>query len=185
MLSSRKHRTNHGGYMERIVGLQEAARLAVVSITTVRRWAQTGVVAANKTNEGVWQIDRESLIAHVATEPPRTLQGASARDDVDRSVGVAHPSAIPTMSPSLAVHLEVATEYLREALADARQRSSDLERRVTELQADKDSLHRQLLELHAEVKEYLESRPTPKSTAEVLDEVMSRPSTPWWRFWRV
>ncbi len=171
------------------VGLQEAATMAAVSGTTVRRWAQAGVVAASKSDDGVWQIDRQSLMAHLAVEPPRGLHGATARPDARRGGASASGDASP--------ETEGATEHLRVALTEARQRVSDLERSVRELQVDKnalhrekDELHRQMGALHAEFRAYfeadkrrLEAEASGKSAADVLEEIMTHPATPWWKFW--
>jgi hypothetical protein len=176
--------------MEATVGLQEAAKMAAVSSTTVRRWAQTGAVAAAKSDDGVWQIDRQSLMVHLAVEPPRGLHGATAHPGGGRRGASASADAEPEIGGG--------TEYLRQALTEARQRISDLERSVREMQADKDSLHRekdelhrQIGALHAEFRAYfeadrrrLEAGSSGKSAAEVLEEIMSQPpATPWWKFW--
>ena len=160
--------------MEPTLSLAEASKMAGASITTLRRWAQSGTVKSLKGVAG-WSVDRQSLMDYLSTETPRSIKGAVGAAPQDDEA-----------SSSLIVSI------LKAELAAARQRVDNLERDYRQALVDKDSLHRELNAAAHEMRAYLEmdrarleASITGQPLETLLEHVVARaPATPWWRWWR-
>lgn len=65
------------------ITLSEAAKMAGVSVSTVRRWVSESRIKGLKTKDGVWRVSKESLLVMLSTqgasmESVRRVRGASA-----------------------------------------------------------------------------------------------------------
>lgn len=104
---------------DRRVTASEAARLAGVSVRTVRRWAETCRVSADRTADG-WLIDPDSLPANVRSA------GRPAPDVTDRVAESVSLIRVADLMPILerladaegrAARAEAEAAWLRERLA--------------------------------------------------------------------
>ena len=103
----------------RLVSAAEAARLAGVSARTVRRWAETGRVSADRTADG-WLIEADSLPAGGRSA------GRPAPDVTDRSAESVSLIRVADLMPILerladaegrAARAEAEAAWLRDRLA--------------------------------------------------------------------
>lgn len=71
--------------MSTYISLPTASKMASKSTTTLRRWAKIGVVRAEKNSNGQWSIDREHLMAHLATTKPTKIKETAQSHHHDSS----------------------------------------------------------------------------------------------------
>jgi hypothetical protein len=74
--------------MEAQLSLNEAAKMAGTSVSTIRRWAQQKMVTAGKDARGNWKVGKDSLHTFLATgggfmEPTRRIRGASSHSEAE------------------------------------------------------------------------------------------------------
>lgn len=126
-------RTSGEPTKEPAVSLPEAATMAGVSQSTIRRWLDGGHLKATKNARGEWEISHHALRAYLATEvsrrPPKKASGVS-----------------PTGG-----HQEGFTEAATEALRMARERIADLEKSLERERKMADELRGENRALTAEI----------------------------------
>lgn len=113
--------------MEETVTLTTAAKMAGKSMTTLRRWALDGMITAEKTEDGQWAFNKDSLRLHLTKVTPNQK-----------------------LSPQHLAHTDAdeLTVTLKNTLKIERERNEFLERRLVE----KDE---EIKKLNAEIKAIL------------------------------
>jgi len=108
------------------IKISEAAKHAGVTPSTVRRWMQTGKLTGARNSMGDWEVDHESLMAHLAKQPlPANAQSAA-------HIAPAQPS---NEGEALRLAL-IALDREREALERERAIADDLRADCRALQAE-------------------------------------------------
>jgi hypothetical protein len=129
------------------LSLHDAAKSLNVGITTLRSWCQSGKIKAQKTVQGSWIIERQSLMGYVATKPSDTTPSPTLR--LRKSSVAQTPSAAPRGGS------DKVQEVLSEALRREREIGDDLRRQLRDANARIQSLEQERTQHMAEMRALL------------------------------
>lgn len=146
------------------LSLHDAAKSLNVGITTLRSWCQSGKIKAQKTNQGSWIIERQSLMGYIATKSSDTHPTPTLR--------LTKSSVAKTPNTSPRIGSDKVQEVLSEALRREREIGDDLRRQLRDTNARIQSLEEERTQHMAEMRALL-SKDT-KTTDGVISRWLRR-----------
>lgn len=129
------------------LSLHDAAKSLNVGITTLRSWCQSGKIKAQKTTQGSWTIERQSLMGYVATKLSDT--------NPIPTLGLTRSSIAKTQNTSARMGSDRVQEVLSEALRREREIGDDLRRQLRDTNVRIQSLEEERTQHMAEMRALL------------------------------